>query len=83
MQSFGINVDDDVAADIEDRRVTVSEDGSREIRSRSEVCNGLLKLGLVAAETLDAAEIDIPEGRPREALLRQAIIDQLEAEREG
>lgn len=80
MQSFGINVDDDVADRIEERRVTVTDDGAREIVSRSKVANRLLRLGLAAAETLDDADIDVPDGRPREALVRQALLDQVVAE---
>lgn len=80
MQSFGINVDDGVADRIEERRVTVTDDGSQEIVSRSEVANRLLRLGLAAAETLDDADIDVPEGRPREAMVRQALLDQVVAE---
>lgn len=80
MQSFGINVDDEVAEKIEDRRVRITEDGSREIDSRSKVCNRLLRLGLVAAEALDDAEFEVPEGHPREAMIRQAVVDQVFAE---
>jgi len=83
MQSFGINVDDDVAAQIEDRRIIETPDGEREIVSRSKVCNRLLRLGLAAAEQFDDADFEIDHGRPREAMLRQAILDQIVAEETG
>jgi hypothetical protein len=80
MQSFGINVEDDTASRIEDRRIVETPEGDREIVSRSEVCNHLLRLGLVAAETLDEAPFEVPEGRAREAMVRQAVLDQVIAE---
>jgi len=80
MQSFGINVEDDVASRIEDRRIIETDEGDREIVSRSNVCNRLLRLGLVAAEQFDEAPFEVSEGRPREAMLRQAILDQIVAE---
>jgi len=80
VQSFGINVDDDVAERIENRRIIETPEGDREILSRSQVCNNLLRLGLVAAETLDDADFEVPEGRAREAMLRQAMLDQVLAE---
>ena len=77
MQSFGINVEDGVASRIEDRRIIETDEGEQEIRSRSEVCNELLRLGLEAAEQLDDAPFDVPEGRAREAMVRQAVLDQI------
>lgn len=83
MQSFGINVEDGVADRIEDRRVRTTDDGSREIASRSEVANHLLRLGLVAAEALDDADFDVPGDRAREAMVRQAVVDQVRAEEDA
>lgn len=80
MESFGINVDDDVAERVENRRIIETPEGEREIVSRSQVCNQLLRLGLIAAETLDDADFDVPEGRAREAMVRQAMLDQVLAE---
>jgi len=80
MQSFGINVEDDVASRIEDRRIVETPEGDREIVSRSNVCNRLLRLGLVAAEQLDDADFEVPDGRAREAMVRQALLDQIIAE---
>lgn len=83
MKSFGVNVDDGIAERIEDRRIRTGEDGSREVVARSEVVRRLLQLGLVAAESFEEADEEIPPGRPQEAFLRQAIFDQLAAEREA
>lgn len=82
MQSFGVNVDDDTADRIEDRRITTDADGSRAVLPRSEVVRELLRLGLVAAEAFEKTDTEIPSGRPQEAFLRQAIFDQVADEQE-
>jgi len=82
MRSFGINVEDGVAERVEQRRI-VQTDAGQEIASRSEVCNHLLRLGLTAAETIDESALDVPDGRPREAMVRQALLDQVVAELDG
>ena len=80
MESFGVNVDDSVAERIEDKRVRITDEGEREIVSRSQVVNELLRVGLAADEIIEDAPLDLPRGRGREAFIRQAVIDALDEE---
>jgi len=82
MQSFGVNVDDDVADQIKALRQRESADGSTEIVSRSQVIRELLALGLVAENVLESSETVIDSQRDKEALVRQAIIERVRDERE-
>lgn len=81
MQSFGVNVDDDVADQIKALRQRESADGTTEIVSRSQVIRELLALGLVAERTLDSSEAAVESQRDKEALVRQAIIERVRDER--
>jgi hypothetical protein len=82
MQSFGVNVDDDVADQIKALRQRESADGTTEIVSRSQVIRELLALGLVAENVLDSSEAAVDSQRDKEALVRQAIIERVRDERE-
>jgi hypothetical protein len=82
MQSFGVNVDDDVADQIKALRQRESADGTTEIVSRSQVIRELLALGLVAERTLDSSEAAVDSQRDKEALVRQAIIERVRDEHE-
>ncbi len=82
MQSFGVNVDDDVADQIKALRQRESADGTTEIVSRSQVIRELLALGLVAENVLDSSEVAVDSQRDKEALVRQAIIERVRDERE-
>jgi len=82
MQSFGVNVDDDVADQIKALRQRESADGTTEIVSRSQVISELLALGLVAENVLDSSEVAVDSQRDKEALVRQAIIERVRDERE-
>lgn len=81
MQSFGVNVDDDVADQIKALRQRESADGTTEIVSRSQVIRELLALGLVAERSLDSSEAAVESQRDKEALVRQAIIERVRDER--
>lgn len=82
MQSFGVNVDDDVADQIKALRQREAADGTTEIVSRSQVIRELLALGLVAERTLDSSEAAVESQRDKEALVRQAIIERIRDEHE-
>lgn len=82
MQSFGVNVDDDVADQIKALRQRESADGTTEIVSRSQVIRELLALGLVAENVLESTEAAVDSQRDKEALVRQAIIERVRDERE-
>jgi hypothetical protein len=82
MQSFGVNVDDDVADQIKSLRQRESADGTTEIVSRSQVIRELLALGLVAENVLESTEAAVDSQRDKEALVRQAIIERVRDERE-
>ena len=82
MQSFGVNVDDDVADQIKALRQREAADGTTEIVSRSQVIRELLALGLVAERTLDSNEVAVDSQRDKEALVRQAIIERVRDEHE-
>jgi len=82
MQSFGVNVDDDVADQIKALRQRESADGTTEIVSRSQVIRELLALGLVAENVLDSSGAAVDSQRDKEALVRQAIIERVRDERE-
>jgi hypothetical protein len=82
MQSFGVNVDDDVADQIKALRQREAADGTTEIVSRSQVIRELLALGLVAERTLDSSEAAVDSQRDKEALVRQAIIERVRDEHE-
>mgnify|MGYP002760596118 FL=1 len=82
MQSFGVNVDDDVADQIKALRQREAADGTTEIVSRSQVIRELLALGLVAERTLDSSEAAVDSQRDKEALVRQAIIERARDEHE-
>jgi len=82
MQSFGVNVDDDVADQIKALRQRESADGTTEIVSRSQVIRELLALGLVAENVLDSSEAAVDSQRDKEALVRQAIIERVRDEHE-
>jgi hypothetical protein len=80
MQSFGVNVDDDVAEQIKALRQRETADGSTEIVSRSQVIRELLALGLVAERTIDSSDVAVDSQRDKEALVRQAIIERVREE---
>lgn len=80
MQSFDVNVDDDVADQIKALRQREAADGTTEIVSRSQVIRELLALGLVAERTLDSSEAAVDSQRDKEALVRQAIIERVQHE---
>ena len=82
MQSFGVNVDDDVADQIKALRQREAADGTTEIVSRSQVIRELLALGLVAENVLDSSGAAVDSQRDKEALVRQAIIERVRDERE-
>jgi hypothetical protein len=76
MQSFGVNVDDDVADKIEARRT--DDDGN--IRSRSAVIRELLAMGLAADDVIADSDLDLDSPRDKQALIRQALVDRLDDE---
>lgn len=80
MQSFGVNVDDDVAEQIKALRQREAADGTTEIVSRSQVIRELLALGLVAERTIDSSDVAVDSQRDKEALVRQAIIERVREE---
>lgn len=82
MQSFGVNVDDDVAEQIKALRQRETADGSTEIVSRSQVIRELLALGLVAERTIDSSDVAVDSQRDKEALVRQSIIERVREEHE-
>ena len=81
VEKFGVSLDDDLAARVEDRRVRETAESGREIVSRSAAVRNLVSLGLVADEVIQRTEgLDLDRGHPREAFLRQALLNEIERE---
>lgn len=82
-EKFGIAVSDELAAAIEDHRIREDPDtGEQNIVSRSQVVNEWLEIGRAATELIEEEEdLNLPPGRPRRQWVRQAILDQIRAER--
>jgi len=81
VEKFGVSLDDDLAARIEDQRVRESAESGREIVSRSAAVRDLLSLGLAASEVVERTDgLDLSHGHAREAFVRQAILNEIERE---
>jgi metal-responsive CopG/Arc/MetJ family transcriptional regulator len=81
MEKFGVSLDDDLAARVERRRVREDAESGHEIVSRSQVVRDLVSLGLAAESVMERAEgLDLGRGHPREAFVRQALLNELERE---
>lgn len=80
-KKFGVSVDDATAGEIENLRIrTDPETDEREIVPRSEVVQELLGVGLAATKLIESSELDLDPGRPREAFVRQAVLNELSRE---
>lgn len=81
MEKFGVSLDDDLAARIEDQRVREDAESGRQIVSRSAAVRDLVSLGLVASEVIERTEgLDLSHGHTREAFVRQALLNEIERE---
>jgi hypothetical protein len=78
----GLSLDDDLFAFIEDERI-VWEDGEREIRSRSETVNELVRLAKEVREELDRAPFEVEQGVNERRMVQQALRDRIREETEG
>ena len=80
-EQFGWSTDDQTASRVEERRVRRDpETGERSIVPRSQVVTDLVRIGLAASEVIESADVDLDPGRPREALVRQALLNELRRE---
>lgn len=81
MPTFGVKVDDETKAYLEERRQRPDpETGAPEIISRSKAIRELIRLGRAADELIENSELDLEHGRAREAFIRQAVLNELSRE---
>jgi hypothetical protein len=75
VQNFGVNVDDDVAQQIERLRTRADDDAAApEIVSRSQVIRELIDIGLLAESILDESDEELETHADKRELVRQALL---------
>jgi len=81
-RKYGVSVDDDIADGIEQYRIRVDpETGAQDIVGRSQAVRELVSIGLAAAELIENSDdLDLDHGKPREAFVRQAVLNELRRE---
>ena len=80
-RKYGVSLSDAVADDVEEHRIRSDPDEGRVIVPRSEAIEELVRIGLVATEVIEGTDRwELGHGRPREAQVRQALLDAARAE---